>query len=218
MSVGRLFRTNKARKATRCEKCGGPVEVGTPFVYFFVGFRSRYKHVRHDTPACAPRMSERESSKKAGAYAAIETAQDAIAALRGTEDVTIDDVTSIIEQAASDINDVVQEYREADQVFGGGNGGSVSAELADELEAAANELEGWSPDAVEWDEDVADGLTCDEHGDDVVGDEDDQISSDNIDQARADCAECTSLRQTGYDEWLEGLLDEAEAVLDSVSF
>ena len=214
MSLARIYHTKRSQKDLTCEKCRQPIPKGTPYLYFYVGFRSKYKHTRHDS--CAPRNSERESSMKSGAYAAIEAAEDSLRAL-DPETAEASEVEEIVSEAASALQETIDQYREADESWGGG-GYTQSAEIADEIEASQQDLEGWSADtSCEPDPDDP-AYHCEEHGEDVVGDEDNQISADMIEQARMDCPACQRLFLDDRVEWMNGVISDAEDTLGGVSF
>lgn len=128
-----------AGKERHCGRCGKKIEPGES--YFKFSFRYGGTHYR-----CSdhyPRQSELTQSKMSEVYAAIEAAEDS---LPGVE--ALDDIRSEVEQVGEVARQVVDEYREADEAFGG-QGATQSAEMADELEGWAEELESWEPDVEE---------------------------------------------------------------------
>lgn len=216
MSLARLEHTKKSLKPTRCEKCRDELPKGSEFYYFYVGFRSQYKHVRCTKAACYPRNSERESSLLSSAYAAMEDAEDNLSNLSNDSD------TSEIESAVRDVADTLREtadaYRAADENFGGG-GMTDSSERADTLETAADELEGFSLTG-----DDEPGY-CDDHSDEDSwrtvqdGQFDDNFTPEadrvyrELDEARGECEDCRNLR----DSWWDELLTEARDALSEVT-
>jgi hypothetical protein len=203
VSIARINRSKFAArlgKQIKCEKCREPIEKGETYIWYFVGFRSRLKHVRHDRPECRPRTSELESSNKAEAFAAIEEAEDALAALRG-EPGEASDIDEIVSAAAESINEVAGQYREADESFGGG-GSTVSAEIADELEGAAQELESFQADTDEPD-------ACERHTFDGPGD---QGAIDELAEQAKSCDDCRELRREWWDSQVEAALEAVSGV------
>lgn len=95
---------------------------------------------------------------------------------------------------AEAVREVADEYRAADEEFGG-QGATEHAERADELEAWADELDGFEPD-VEQPQVDEEAL-------------EDKMRADGF--TEADEAEWTSVRQERYDE-AEEALDDAEAL------
>lgn len=194
MSVARVTTVRKARKDQgKCGKCGAELPKGSAYRWWTVGFRSRYAHKRCLKPECSPRTSELESSKLAEVYAAIEAAQDDLAAQRNEAPGEQQEILDIISAAAEEFARVADEYREADEQIGGG-GNTEMGERADALEESAGELEGFSPSS-----DPDDAEEC-------ADSEEEGHDADN-------CDACFENRQTLWHE----LIDEAEAALSEVS-
>ena len=206
MSVARLHTVLKARKDQgKCGKCGTPLPAGSAYRHFSVGFRSSYVQKRCMKVECTPRPSERESSKLSAVYSAMEGAEDELAALRSQDPGTQDDVTSIITTVAESIREVADEYREADEMIGGGgSGATISGERADELEEAASSLEYFSPTADPEEADV-----CGEH----AGEDHELEPGETIEEIREACDNCRELRAAVWDE----LITEAETELSNVA-
>ena len=180
-----------ARKARICGRCGRAINPGEGYRYW--SFRYGGDRVRCMRAECTPRRSELTQSKMGEAFSALETAEEELAAARAGEIGEQSDIQQIIEAAAEEVRRVADEYREADEQFGGG-GMTDNSERADEAEEAADALEGFSPSA-----DPADAEECseaDEEGHD----------SDS-------CEACAEERQRVWEE----LIDEAESVLQEVS-
>ena len=135
MSIART-KTTKAAKEYSCEKCREPILKGESYISYKVGFRSRFVHRRHDLPGCRPRSSELESSMLSGAYAAIESAEDALSA-GGFE--SPEDIASVMEEAAEGLREVAQQYSDAADSMGGA--GEEMQERAEMIEAAADSFE-----------------------------------------------------------------------------
>lgn len=204
MSVARVKYTKRAQRSPgQCEKCRETIAKGDPYRYYFLGFRSKHKRVRCMKPTCSPRTSELESSNRAEAYAAIETAQDSLQAMRD-EPGEVSDVETVVQEAAEAINDVAQQYREADESFGGG-GATQSGEIADQLEEAASELESFGSSVQDEPDPCAD-----HEGDDALESSD----ASKMEEVRENCEACQSARA----EWWGEVIDEADEALGSVSF
>lgn len=120
----------------RCGRagCGRIIQVGETYYRFKFRYGGeQYRCVDH-----YPRSSELTQSKLAQVYAANEDLDDQLDQLT-TEDEILDAVTVAADQA----REVADEYREADEAFGG-YGATENAERADMVEEWANELEGFS--------------------------------------------------------------------------
>lgn len=152
MSLAKVQHVSKARKDPgRCEKCGTELKAGDPYLWFTVGFRSKYKHVRCTNPACLPKQSERESSMLAGVYAAQEDADFDSCETTQDFEVVMNDIAAAIEEFA-------QQYRDAGTNEHGVEWNMDSIERADQLENVQSEVEMWSP---EEDEPVRDDFDSD---------------------------------------------------------
>lgn len=158
MSVARVTRVERSVKdpgpcgARGCEKV---LVKGDPYLWFKVGFRSRYKHVR-----CVdhfPRASERESSMVASVLAAQEDFADQIGSLE-----SVDDIRSAIEAVAEAAREVASEYETASTDQNGTVWNTDAEERYNTLESAADELDSWQPDEDEPTE-------CDEHNEITEG-------------------------------------------------
>jgi hypothetical protein len=137
MSVARVTKVAKSQKPGQCEKCKVDLPKGSAYIWFKVGFRSRYKHVRCDKIECYPKQSERESSQIASIYAAQEEFEDALENCNSA-----DEITEAMQPVAEAIREVAEAYREAainpntGDVFN-----TTLDERADTLESAADEVE-----------------------------------------------------------------------------
>lgn len=196
MSVARIKYTQRSQKPAKCEKCHDELPKGSALKYFFVGFRSRYKHVRCMKQECSPRTSELESSRMSEAYAAQETAEDALAAARDTPG-DASDLDSIVQEFADALDELAGEYREADEQFGGG-GGTQSGERADELENASSELGSFQAEDFEDPEEP-----CDEH--EEAG-------------WQMECDDCQEKSDEAKTTWWAEQVDAAESALGDASF
>lgn len=196
MSVARLNRSKFAARlgaTLACENCRNQIAKGETYLWYKVGFRSSYKHVRCLRSSCAPRESERESSLMAGVYSASEDAEYNIANttfVAGDYDGFVSELKSHLESAAEGWRDVASQYADAAESMGGA--GSNMEETSYSIEGAADELEGWDPDEDE--------------------PELDHESHDGYDEAipNDDCEECIEIT----DRWVE---DTRQSAADYLS-
>lgn len=190
-----------------CHKCKAQIEKGDEYRRFKVGYRSRFVNIRCMRAGCAPRMSELTTSKMAGVYAALEGAEDALAALRASDPE--DDASNIGEAvtgAAGAIEEVADEYREAGEASPTGLVfGEDLNERADEISDAASELESFSPSEDEADFDQCDNVAHDE--------DDDEPDFTPVERGNTDlCDDCREIKNS----WWSDMLDEAEEALAAV--
>ena len=176
MSMAKL-KTQRAAKEYECEACREQILRGESYISYKVGFRSRYVHRRHDLPGCRPKPSERESSLVADCYAAQEDFE------AGTYE-SVDDIESAMQEVAERFREVAQQYDDASTDENGTEWNVEAAERRDIVEAAADELDGWSPSG-----DSPDEARCAEHTDEET--------------APDDCEDCTSEREAALAEILE---------------
>jgi hypothetical protein len=136
----RINSVKKARKAQgKCGRCGKDIAVGDGYIWI----KPRYggKRVRCSDPKCRFRSSDLTGSDKLSrVYSAQEEMEDFIADWDGDEgDVSA--LKDALEQAASDIREVGEEYQEsADNI----RDSFSESSTADECEEKAQELEGWA--------------------------------------------------------------------------
>jgi len=136
MSVARLYTVQKSRKDQgKCHKCGVELPAGSPYLYYYVGFRSNYKHVRCTKQECFPKPSERESSKTATILAAQENFD-----VSGMD--SKDDIEAAVQEVGSSIQEVADEYQEALDAWENGN--YELEEKKDHYEDQANEISNWT--------------------------------------------------------------------------
>lgn len=103
-----LKTVNRSRQDQgNCKNCGKPLPAGSAYRYYKPGFRSKLKIRVCMKPECTPRRSQLDQSKLSDAYAAIETAEDAIA-----DAETVESVQGAVDDCASAIRDVSGEYEE----------------------------------------------------------------------------------------------------------
>lgn len=155
MSLAKVHEVRKSQKDQgHCDRCGDPLPKGSPYRWFTVGFRSSHKRVRCMKPECTPKMSERESSKLADVYSALESAEVDLA--NATDKGEIEDAVHEFGDAVREVGD---EYTEASVNPNSGNVFNTDAEERGEaLGSWAEELNGWSTDEEEPDrEDYPEG-------------------------------------------------------------
>lgn len=188
--MARVTQVNAARKDQgRCSRCGDPIPKGAAYQHASPGFRGS-KIVRCLKFECRFRTSDLTTSHLAQVYAAVEGAEDDLAALENP-----DDVEGILEPVIEAAREVAEMYEEAAEAMG--EAGYESQERADSLNAYADELEGLDVDA--------DCAECDGTGD-LYG----QAGTED-DPDREECGPCEG---KGVD--LEGLREEVQAALDGL--
>lgn len=190
-----------------CDKCRQPIAVGEQYRYWAAGFRSRRKNIRCMRATCSPRASEMTNSKMSGVYAAQEEAEDALNLLQGAPEENWDSVRSILEDAASAIEDVAQEYRDAaDASPTGLVFGEDLNERADMIEEGANEIRDWEPD-----EDEPDFDECaEEHHDEPENEGDIAIERGDVER----CESCKTVQQ----DWWDNLVAAAIEAVNGATF
>jgi DNA-directed RNA polymerase subunit RPC12/RpoP len=170
-----------ARKDYTCGSCGTPIHPGDVYKWVKPGFRSKTKLIR--CHRCQFKQSELTTSKMSAVYEALEDADNQLDAA-----VTLDEITNIMETAAGALTDTADEYEEADQNFGGG-GNTDSAEKADNLHAAADELSSWQPEGDA-------GEPCEDH-----------------EENNEDCEACIELQN----EFIREQIESAKEVIQGLS-
>jgi hypothetical protein len=203
----RVADKSKPKPLLKCGKCGDEIALGAPYRWFTVGFRSHYKQVRCMKGSCTPRESERESSGiRSEILGAIEAAHDELNALTEVGDAS--EVESIVQQVGDAFRTAADQYREADEAFGGG-GNTENGDRADTSETGAGELESWStsgdnePDYEDCEDDLH--KPVEERADE----EDDRPI---VDKGDSECENCVSIRNN----WFSDLIDEASEAIDNV--
>lgn len=140
-------KTKSSRGAERrCSRCGQPIKPGE--TYYEWAFR--YGGTRRNCFRHRPRQSELTQSAMGDIYSAVENAQDQM-----PNATTYDEIKELVESVATAVQEVVDQYREADEAFGG-HGATESAQRADELEGWQQDLESWEPSVTLDDDDDAD--------------------------------------------------------------
>jgi hypothetical protein len=127
----------RSRKAWRCGRCGAKIEIGDAYRWYKINFGVKQTRCMGDD--CYFRSSEMTSSDKLSQlYGAQESAQENISDWDSEE---LEDLKSILEEAASEIRQVGEEYQaSADAIH---ENFSESA-TADECEEKAQECDGWA--------------------------------------------------------------------------
>jgi hypothetical protein len=189
MSVQKIERVKSSRKDQgKCSKCGTELPVGTGYLYWYPGFRSRYKIVRCLKDECFPRPSERETSKAATILAAQESFHDHIGELE-----TPGEIEAAVQEVADAVTEVKDEYQEALDQWENGN--EQLQEKVDAYETAGYEIDGWSFDGDE------EPRLCEDHEE-----------SERGSAAVEDCGVCQQLEE----EWLDEIRDAAREVVDNI--
>lgn len=155
MSIAKVEHTKKARKDQgKCGHCATPLPVGSEYRYW-ASFRGP-KQVRCMDPGCTPRRSELESSKLSSIYAAQEDAEDSLNHLDAVGDVDDikDEVTTIVREVGSVVQEVAEEYRESSTDDYGNIFNPDMNDRADVLESSASELESWEPTTADPDDET----------------------------------------------------------------
>jgi len=137
----RINTVSKARKDQgKCGHCGKELLKGTG--YRWIQFRFGGKRKRCLEPACRFRASDLTQSDKLGrVYSAQETAEDALEGLEPTDESFADDVKAALEEAATEIREVSEEYQEScDNI----REHIEESPTADECEEKAEELGSWA--------------------------------------------------------------------------
>jgi len=122
--------TQTARKSKyerTCSMCRGAIYPGQSYH----SWSFRYGGTYYQHAACGyPRRSQLTQSAMGEVYAAIEAAEETIANWDGDG---LGDLTSAVEEVAAATESVIDQYREADEAFGG-YGATESAERGEEPE------------------------------------------------------------------------------------
>ena len=188
-------------KTLTCEGCRHPIEKGTRYQWFKVGFRSRHVHAYHAT--CRISDAARASGKMATVYSAVEGLREGIYSLpfESGDDAAdlISSIESALETAADEWRSVGDEYREAAEASPTGYVFGVDYnETADTFDSAADSLINWSPDETEPDYDA-----CEEehHADDA---------EEGVERGSTDCEECMGIAN----DWVMSIRESVESHVD----
>lgn len=131
----RVNYVKKCRKAQGTCPCGHKIKKGDP--YKWIKFRYGGRRIKCDN--CGFRSSELTSSDKLSRlYSAQETTCDALTAWEGED---VENLRSILEEAASEIREVGEEYQESAENI---REHFESSDTADQCEEKAEDCEGWA--------------------------------------------------------------------------
>lgn len=166
---------SKAGNEIKCGRCQAVVQRGEKYFYFAVGFRGAKQircHLHH------PKQSELCGSKMSGAYAANEALEDRL----DDSTLSIEDIAVALEETASDIESVRDEYQESydalPENFQQGDQGSDIQERIDGLSEYAENLNNTAQDVRDIEEPSAPDEPEDSEADSPADD------GDLIEQAR----------------------------------
>lgn len=190
MSLARIYHTKKTQKVWTCSSCQETIPKGSACISFAVGFRG-YDQRRCTKPECQPTRAQRESSLVADIYAEIDGAD-----LNNAE--SIEDLEAIRDSICEVIGEVVQQYQDNPMY----DNNYDMQERAEQLENSQSELEGWSFDEDEPEEEP-ECEDCDSTGN---IDKPDPVW-DNL-TITVECPACdgagkTTRDEDAYAEWLE---------------
>lgn len=189
MSVQKLERVKASRKDQgKCSKCGDALPVGTGYLYWYPGFRSKYKIVRCLKSECFPRPSERETSKAVTILAAQENFEDVVGELEDTGEIE-----AAVQEVGSAVREVLDEYQEALDAWENGN--EQLQEKVDHYEGQVDEVENWTYDG------ETEPPRCEDHEDDNI-----------FPTVPADCGVCEQHK----DEWIEEVRDAAREAVNNI--
>lgn len=141
----------RSRAVWECGKCRARIPVGEGYFWWKPRYGSR--KVRCEKPECRFTQADTTTSKMAEVYSAID---DATSQINDWDGESSDDLQSVMEECASAVRAVADEYESAAEAMNGA--GESHQEKADELNSFADELENIDfPDKPE--------VNCCEHGD-----------------------------------------------------
>jgi hypothetical protein len=186
MSLARLYYTKKSRKPYTCTKCRETIPVGSPVVTFAVGFRGRDQR-RHNTPDCAPTLSDRESSAVSAVYAAQESVD-----LDSCH--TLSDLQDAVQEVVDACREVAEEY-ESNPMY------DINYDLqerAETLNSAADDLESWADGLDDEPDEEIDCEDCGGEGCETCGGTGKVAGED------------------AHEEWLDAARDAAQEAIDNI--
>lgn len=148
---------NSAGKPYGCSRCPDPIKDGDQYYEWSFRYGGTYRqHVSHGSP----KPSQLTQSKLSGAYAAVEAAEDAIAAAE-----SVDDLKAALEECAGEIDSVAEEYQDSfDSIPENLQQGGPAQEMQEKIEAlqsfseelTGNDLEDFDEEEPELDEEPTD--------------------------------------------------------------
>lgn len=203
MSQARIYRTKKTQKVWVCNSCQETIPKGSACISFAVGFRG-YEQRRCTKPECQPTRAQLESSMTAEIYEAIDGANPEMA-------TSLEDLESIRDEVCEAIASVVSQYQENPMY----ENNYDLQERAEQLEGSQSELESWSFDEEEPEEEPE----CEECEGTGSIDKDDP-AWDNL-VITVDCEQCSGTGKLDRDEeahveWLETAKASLQEALDAV--
>jgi len=151
---------NKVGEGYRCDGCAELIVAGQQ--YYEWSFRYGGTHRQHIDHG-SPKQSQLTQSKMSGAYAAVESAAEAIASADNVEDIK-----SALEECATEIESVAEEYQDAiDSMPENLQQGGPAQEMQEKIEGLqsfAEELNSAASDLEDFDEEepVREGCNTDE--------------------------------------------------------
>ena len=119
---------NSAGLPYDCCRCSDKITAGNSYYEWSFRYGGTYRqHVSHGSP----KQSQLTQSKLSGAYAAIESAEEAV----GTAE-SVEDLISALEECASEIDGVAEEYQESfDAIPENLQQGGPAQEMQEKIEA-----------------------------------------------------------------------------------
>lgn len=156
--MARVKTVKKARKDPGfCGRCREELKKGDAYKWWSF-YRSKHKNIRCLKPECRPRASELTESKFAEVYEAQEMVDDELSKFDEyvqaldlppdsdgamTVEEILDNYRQLCDEAASQIEDVANEYRDSAYTI---QDSFPDSEKAQDLEACADELEAYATD------------------------------------------------------------------------
>lgn len=141
----RINHVEKARKPVgQCGSCSTTIKKGD--AYYWLAFRFGGKRVRCSKPECRFKRSDTTQSKLSEVYAAQEDAEDSLSKWDRKDHEALQE---IVTSAGGRVREVLDEYQSAADEHP--NLAGQTEEIRSSLESIADDLEGFSVD--EWDKD-----------------------------------------------------------------
>lgn len=216
----RVHLRTKRIKATafECDRCSEPIKVGES--YFEWKHNHRPVSRRHQQHG-GPRTSELCTGKMSGVYAAVEALEDDIAAGRKADDPS--GLEDALNQAASSVREVADEYEQNIDNMPEGLQSSPTAEDMREKSEALNEfadaLENAASEVADWDMDTESPEPGEDHSDDcAVNDEDgEEASSEDCNCGFEELTDAKEEWERERDEKIEEAFTTAENAAGELS-
>lgn len=193
-----------------CGACQEPIVAGEQ--YYEWSFRYGGTHRQHTTHGPI-KQSQLTRSKMSEAYAAIESAEEYVASAESK-----DDIESALQDCASEIDSVKGEYEESLENMGEGlSQGSTGQEIQEKveaLEAFKDELESFSPEDFDQDEPEEPEEPKREA---CSTDEEFERLHEEWKAEHSEWATTHEAWSRAFEEYLDGIRDEANEVLGNLS-